>query len=257
MRVATKYQMDTLRERLVSVVRADWPETLEDWVRYRAELSAIKRMHKASDPTGFTIDRGLIEDHLPEPASLVRFARDFDVPAVLPIAYYTLAGLSRYTDWDTIHAGQPLVAIGPGDRTLSARWPLLDTLDLKIIMRLKEMLATRTASIVDTYCGEVALGQLARELKMSHPMCDTPTRCLDEMRRLTTKWREEDFEVHDVLQYVQCPDPLNVLQKLYNTHTTWKLCRGCDGRLQKHITDAQVALWEQIRMMVDIFERSP
>ncbi|KIJ53536.1 hypothetical protein M422DRAFT_111693, partial [Sphaerobolus stellatus SS14] len=80
---ATKYQVDSLRKRIISHLEKDWPSTLEQWDKNEE-------------------DNLLKEDEFykryPDPASCIRLARMCDVPSLLLAAYYDLSRIPIHHD---------------------------------------------------------------------------------------------------------------------------------------------------------------
>ncbi|KII89405.1 hypothetical protein PLICRDRAFT_53836 [Plicaturopsis crispa FD-325 SS-3] len=81
LKLATKYQADTLREWMVTVLERDWPSTLDEW----DALSQPR--HKSAVPL--------------DPAQVICIARESNVPSILPLAFYMLSELasSRWTEY--------------------------------------------------------------------------------------------------------------------------------------------------------------
>ena len=87
----------------------------------------------------------------PEPAAAIRFARDFDVPSILPFAFYVLAGISQYKDWDEDRkddVGRPIITASLG-RT--ARWKLLDAVDYRTLVKCREALTSDLVFIMNQF----------------------------------------------------------------------------------------------------------
>lgn len=91
--MATKYQTDDLCTRLIEHIKADWPQTLEQWDSMLAEVAALNTEEQQPDvqyspttsPTTPSFQR------LPDPCASIALASEFDIPCLLPAAFYTLA----------------------------------------------------------------------------------------------------------------------------------------------------------------------
>lgn len=70
-----KYQVDTIRQRIVSILEAEWPATLEGWDKISDEIRGIRRSPKSL----FT-----------RAVATIRLARECDIPSILPVAFYEL-----------------------------------------------------------------------------------------------------------------------------------------------------------------------
>ena len=88
-----------------------------------------------------------MDDRLPEPASAIRLASDFDIPSILPAAFYQLASISTDADWDAYRASPTIEGkhLRFGART--AKWSLLDKRDLMRLVHGQKLLAAYTRSI--------------------------------------------------------------------------------------------------------------
>ncbi|KZT08652.1 uncharacterized protein LAESUDRAFT_811264 [Laetiporus sulphureus 93-53] len=142
LKLATKYECDALRARIVENIEADWPQTLAQWDARRAEFILARSEH-TQQFTG-KVNGLYLDDRLPEPASAIRIASDYNIPSILPAAFYQLALLSTDADWDAYRAN-PGKNLRFGAR--SARWRLLDTHDLLRLVHGQRELAAYTRSI--------------------------------------------------------------------------------------------------------------
>ncbi|KAI0931488.1 hypothetical protein AcW1_001120 [Taiwanofungus camphoratus] len=142
LKLAMKYECDALRSRIVENLEADWPQTLAQWDARHAE-SILARSEHTQQFTG-KVNGLYLDDRLPEPASAIRIASDYNVPSILPAAFYQLALLNTDADWDTYRAN-PSKHLRFGART--ARWRLLDKRDLMRLVHGQKLLAAYTRSI--------------------------------------------------------------------------------------------------------------
>lgn len=99
LRLAIKYEIEKLRTRLVHQVVADWPITIHDWDRQQAEFDAIRKQLSAALAEGGP--RTFLADLIPEPASAIAFAREFNCPEILPAAFYRLSTMNISSDRET------------------------------------------------------------------------------------------------------------------------------------------------------------
>jgi len=145
LKLATKYECDPLRTRLVESLEADWPQTLAQWDSRLSETIMARSEH-AQQVTG-KVNGLYLDDRLPEPASAIRIASDYGIYSILPSAFYQLALLSTDADWDVYR--ETLSGEGKhlrfGART--ARWKLLDKRDLMRLVHGQKLIAAYTRSI--------------------------------------------------------------------------------------------------------------
>lgn len=87
------------------------------------------------------IDGLFLDDRLPEPSSAIRVARLYDIPDILPAAYYDLFCIhSLQDDWDVLRKPNAENALHLKNRGRTARWQLLDALDLIRLIRMQQVL---------------------------------------------------------------------------------------------------------------------
>jgi hypothetical protein len=145
MKLAIKFECDAVRARIVENIEADWPQTLSQWDARRQEAVIARSEH--CKLTSGKIGGLFLDDRLPEPASAIRLASDFNIPSILPAAFYQLSLLSTDADWDECRE-QPATAgkqLRFGMRT--ARWKLLDKRDLIRLVHGQKALAVYTRTI--------------------------------------------------------------------------------------------------------------
>lgn len=109
MKIAHKLQVDLITKHIVKHIEGDWPQTLDEW-------------DALCQPLAFWHSEGhQPKEELPEPIATIIFARTFDVPKVLPVAFYELSRRRYRHDWDVEH----LRNFEKGGRRVAARWSLL------------------------------------------------------------------------------------------------------------------------------------
>ncbi|TFK45884.1 hypothetical protein OE88DRAFT_1068578 [Heliocybe sulcata] len=93
--IACKYEMENIREQIVSIVKKAWPSSLQCWDRMEAEIKAMNRQwHQQHDCARDYSCRDPLDAHLPGPVAAISLARDCDIPEILPAAFYHLSRLS-------------------------------------------------------------------------------------------------------------------------------------------------------------------
>jgi hypothetical protein len=134
--------MDHLRQRIVTHVEADWPQSLWQWDRLEAEIHSM--VHTWPEEHGVYVPNvSHIDDLLPEPASAIRLARECVIPNILPAAFYHLSRLSIHDDRSSQHAARNDEAADffcfDGRRT--ADWTILSSADYICLLKGRAMLA--------------------------------------------------------------------------------------------------------------------
>ncbi|GLB35635.1 hypothetical protein LshimejAT787_0212000 [Lyophyllum shimeji] len=82
LKLADKFSIQPLKDTILSYIREDWPLTLQAWDEREAFYS-----RRLKNSPGSTMD-----DVAPEPASVIRLAREFE-SQILPVAFYHLSRL--------------------------------------------------------------------------------------------------------------------------------------------------------------------
>lgn len=114
-RIARKYVVQDIADVLIDHVKSQWPRTLPEWDVQQFALAMLRasNLHDAD------------KEH-PEPASAIIFALEFNVPDILPAAFYCL-GISR------LQSNEPNQE--KADVLPCARWDLLDAATLLRFMK--------------------------------------------------------------------------------------------------------------------------
>ncbi|TFK49000.1 hypothetical protein OE88DRAFT_453896 [Heliocybe sulcata] len=125
MHMATKYMISVIRDRIVENLEKQWPSTLQAWVALKANKRCLEEEWEPEELDAY------YDDVVPEPASAIRFARDFGVPSILPAAFYALSLIDPRDDWDTCRGPGPYDADTLRQGGRSARWHLLGPSDYR------------------------------------------------------------------------------------------------------------------------------
>jgi hypothetical protein len=107
LKLATKYQIDPLRARVVAVLQSEWPTSLQNWDSIMQKEKVVRQF----------------------PGHIIRIARDFDVPNVLPIAFYELS-----------------MQLWPASMALGA-WRHLTIDDMVLVVRGKDAMSALLANL--------------------------------------------------------------------------------------------------------------
>lgn len=106
MRIATEYDVGSVRSCVTRVPEASWPRAFSQWPHFQPEAQFMQEMHKEINDDR-RINHLCLDDRLPEPASAIRLGHDFDVPSILLYAYYSLAQIPEIHDWNDIRNSSP------------------------------------------------------------------------------------------------------------------------------------------------------
>ncbi|KAJ7355633.1 hypothetical protein DFH08DRAFT_933480 [Mycena albidolilacea] len=98
----------------------------------RTRNTHTKHKHRPRQRPRRQIAGQYLDDLFPEPASIIRLAREFNIPELLPAAFYALSLISPSADYAALHArlrpDRATAQLARGGR--SARWALLAPADL-------------------------------------------------------------------------------------------------------------------------------
>lgn len=79
------------------------------------------------------------DDRFPEPASAIRIARLYNIPDILPAAYYELFSIDDVQhDWDGLRKPDAEHSLHLQNLGRTARWQLLDAADLIRLIRMQQ-----------------------------------------------------------------------------------------------------------------------
>lgn len=242
MRLATKYQIDAIRNRIIDIMNDNWPQTYGQWRIFQAEISAIKAFHKENNGL---VDGRSFEERIPEPAAAIRFARDFNIPSILPFAFYTLAGIPQSMDWDEsrkVNDFRHRSTVILMKRT--AKWAQLDIVDYRTFVKRREALMNDVAEIMVHFGREE---QILENTLTERCFNDPNGECSRSVARLHNTWYiHGSYGEEARAEAASIPDPLGLLEHFYNTQTDWQACRDCQERMQKCMRKAQKLVWGSI-----------
>ncbi|KAJ7648500.1 hypothetical protein B0H17DRAFT_958921 [Mycena rosella] len=206
--MATKYEMEPLRERIVAQLEADWPTSVAEWDRLGTEVRALRWEHSTSG--GYTVDDLYLDDRLPEPGAAIRLAMDFNIPKILPAAFYHLSRLSIDADWLEFRKNRERLGL---ERT--ARWDLLEAGDFKLLLKLREVITdfdwTNTTS----------------------KSCNTPDDCDDWWNLTSLRWNNAE-------------DILDCMRQFVETRPARGLCKPCWIASKDAIQQGRLNFWDEI-----------
>ncbi|KIJ53541.1 hypothetical protein M422DRAFT_241776 [Sphaerobolus stellatus SS14] len=232
--LATKYEVDTLRNRIIALLEVDWPTTLEEWDGNEAEM---KRMLVTLEQAG---NGDTLSEHWPEPASCIRLANLCNVPSLLPAAYYDLSRIAFDADInDDDFEEDSLMEPAPIDYDYrSAAFGLLSAKELRHLMYGKRALLR--------YCICVSFNMITTLLK--NHICPVPEAVFlteDEACGASEAIEAAQiFENKSLAQYgAGGTDPLLILAQ-YSSTTA--LCNMAQANLKQEIKQQRRGLWDTI-----------
>ncbi|KAI0074102.1 hypothetical protein K474DRAFT_1602155 [Panus rudis PR-1116 ss-1] len=229
LRLASKYQIEPLRERLVELFLHSWPKTLTEFDSAEKAFREKAFHHQVHGDRQFRINDRFAEDSFPEPASAIQLARELDIRGVLPAAFYSLARIPFDNDRETRHK-----LYGPAIRT--ARWCMLDLEGHRQVIRGREKLMFWL------------LGEAMQSLQ---------TACRSVCRTTTCAPQLAEFIAAEILDNEAILlDPLHLLGMLDNStgleRPDLELCESCWKEVCQVAGPLRQAIWSELPEMFSL-----
>lgn len=238
--LATKYQIEALRERIIQHIESEWPTSAIEWVRQREVERSL--LDTESSSFYYTLSEpGEPEDRFLEPASAIRLAHDFNIPSILPAAYLKLSHADPTMSWDK-DKQQPRIR---GRVPRGARWKLLDSSDMLRLAQGKQAL--------QYYCIWI-LNNVIPEDVDCYEGClyrSRPRTCQQIIDQRSSEYRDS---CTTLLKLMEGPDCIEMLIGLQQDVGRWNLCMPCArmiySRTAKEIRKAWDCLPQMFRLVV-------
>ncbi|GJE95289.1 BTB domain-containing protein [Phanerochaete sordida] len=240
MRIATKYQIDSICRAVKHHLECEWPHTVEELVRLHNDLKvAISRPLQSSpkpDHTAYKL--------FPEPASAIRLATDFDVPSILPAAYYILSTIAIEDTWDST------VNLGLHPLRRRARFELLGDAELVRYFRGKAKLAREFVAMYKQVLDPAMTKLIYVDIEEDEVInrCDYQQECgtaLASIEGAIDEGHRESFEgaVWDSMH----ADPLMALHNVAHLGALEEqLCFSCVYLVIRTIGQFQKKMWDDL-----------
>lgn len=126
MNLAIKYDFASIKNDIVAKMKSEWPTTLYEWDDLSDQTEKYRSRFDADEHPAVPVDEAF-----PEPASAIQFAKDFDIPEILPAAFYNLSCLHVMLDW---FRNRERPDEYKNWTSLTARWSDLGRDDLFVLM---------------------------------------------------------------------------------------------------------------------------
>ena len=97
------YKVTSLRTRIIQFLEQEWPRSLIPWDQRERHICTLAAQHPPA-VDGSIHNGPYLDDLLPEPAAVVRIARVYDIPSILPVALFELSRIDRHTDRLKLHS---------------------------------------------------------------------------------------------------------------------------------------------------------
>jgi len=237
--MASKYLMTSLQAKLVGIFESEWPLSVDD-LELKDQLLFDYMAHGPEgvreDPNDFFCDWPL--HFVPEPASAIALAEEFDIPSILPAAYYDILRCAPRKDWDRTFRWGNAYLIKTSDKP--ARWGCLSGKSLRKIHYLQDVLWEETENLFDLLAGY------------------KPKECQEEQSgRCRRAWVKLVEEIRQMPDRVQERDVLKQLRDLRVGISRNAPCSSCKYAYLGAIREHRKEMWacfEQVCLGADYDE---
>jgi len=227
--MATKYEMPELREKLVRIVESEWPMTPDEFEDFDRRHDELYKRYKD----------GIVElaswplHLLPEPAAAIALALEFNIPSILPAAYYDLSRCDVDWEWDNVNLDS--MAFHVCHHGKPPRWHLMSAAAHRNLLRVHGAISSGAFNVQSCCSTE------PRRNCQAFPTCKGIWSDL-RLRLVTPK-------LHcDILKCLR--DILHVKENGSKTLPS-KLCKSCEQTFLYEVVDMRENIWSQI---VEIFQ---
>lgn len=220
-RIAKKYQFDQLTSVIIDHVANMWPKTLHEW---DLQESTFRLLQNSSHVTATQLRHAVSE-----PASAIMFALEFDVPTILPAAFYMLAVTPSGADWaSTLPTKSTLYS--------AARWDLLDGPTAIKLLRGRDSLRAHLPKIpLFNSIGHRSVFAAFGDSNVAGTTCDSAKK--EALNGITGG--AEFLSGH--------PHHLRILQDVsIQLAGNPGICSNCILDLDQRVTEARSALWAHL-----------
>jgi len=227
-RMATKHNMDNLRNRLVLLLTKVWPKDLQGW-EYREEDVQMLMTRKPWDIP--------INSILPDPVRVIRLATDVRLPSVLAAAFY---------DLHRIYNGR---TITHQHSQRSGQYEMLHDQDLQRFVAGRERLRDRVKDIITLHHGPFS--DLAKATRKRYDSWDSgSTSCLFPQwtDRINGLLRGDDLLGNPIATLSTLAREVNRYERGFPEHP----CRSCTELLERRLWEERDKLWQDLRKMFEI-----
>ena len=238
MRIATKYQVDSICQAVKHHLEAEWPTSIEGWLRLTASKVSLRGIPHPLELFG---PRRMLFERSPEPASTIRLAVDFNIPSVLPAAFYLLSTLEYDDEWDATRNGGP----HSRRRVQNSRFKLLKEPELFRYFQGKYRLAKEMMNLqgifFDINTNMCAGNDSDTDESAGSNSNDDKQDCTESLDKL------RHSHSLDTLTYESLrPDPIQKLYDIYKARESWDLCENCFDSLEDALYTRLTKLWDDL-----------
>ena len=237
MKLAKKYEVESLRTLILRHLEADWPQNVEEWGDFQVQMSHAKEQH-LNNPPYYKYSNAFIDERFPEAGSSLRFALDHKCPSLLRAISMVLVTTPRSAEWDNVRRSKHDMQFEPfaSQRVVhfpSVRWQQLETVDWSSLTKGKEQL----------------FGILQQMAHGKAPVIFGSSTCRQCSTNLQT-WRGTVMGKLSPVDF-QWPDPVYQLKRLLESGRPDAVCGPCWDRAEKAVKEMRQNLWDELPSMFE------
>lgn len=237
LKLATKYKMDSLRGRFITMLEVDWPSELSKYDKKRADMN---------NPSWYQSLDQTWPHFRSDPARVICLAKDCDVTSVLPVAYYELG-----TAYNPIN---PDPEYGVFDRPIAKH--VLTAEDWEVLMRGRGSIQHRLSRFFkDVLSARPPLRPDGRSFCHRTANKDNGPEawgCGDAARDW---WFDYSYEA--LIDVNTFRDPLAFLKSLPGQIAGLELCPNCKIWMQQLMLSERQNIWDRLGEFYGIEDDEP
>ncbi|KIP07184.1 hypothetical protein PHLGIDRAFT_429124 [Phlebiopsis gigantea 11061_1 CR5-6] len=251
MKMGRKYQIDTICAAITNHLEQQWPlteESVRRFLRSREEDEESCFDEWRADPSTKHIWK-----MYPEPASAIRLAVDFDIPSILPAAFYMLATMTpdqkwpksekeemrmlkadRLARWDLLHERERLTYYESKYKLSVIQLQLDKVFQHSLLHRHDDCIVEWTFDYTDKEDPDGERAYIETET------WDAP--CTRAADRFISKHFQYQLSPYLTLTH---PDPITRLLQFEKSIPTMELCQTCELPAKRHLQEEIKRIWER------------
>ncbi|GJE95930.1 hypothetical protein PsYK624_121220 [Phanerochaete sordida] len=225
MSIATKYQIDSICAAVSTRLKEQWPFTKVEFIRTREDShrSWVGPIHG-------------VGRRIPEPASAIRLATDFNIPEVLPAAYYDLATHEIIS----LYSSQV--------KSMAPQWDLLLPEELLRYYQGKHQLTRQFVRCVNMFSSyhDDECETVFDDFDYDAGEYSDSSACRQALEKARTSWNDQLHPIETGYISLMRADVMHALVGVYDDRRKHKLCRPCEVDLGARCKSAIEALWNDL-----------
>ncbi|KLO13609.1 hypothetical protein SCHPADRAFT_873886 [Schizopora paradoxa] len=223
LKIADKYELDAIKNAIVSRMSTDWPKSLEEWDTIDANGALFEG--------NFIRRSDWPEELIPEPISAAILAKEGKITDIMAATFYDVYRSYRFINWD--NPGPTGVDTSYSHK--GARWALATPEHLRKLLLIQEIIDRTLAQNSPFVFLQGAVGEGIEGCQTAH-ICQP----------LVAK---KAFEV--VGDIWDSRDPLALLRQFIDWSNGSILCPFCKAEILDQASVTRTEIWEKVRRVAE------